>query len=58
MYLYLAEFLIPTTVAVGGHVLLGIPAKSPVTTTREASQKLYGSDIPSEAHKDLRAKQA
>ena len=57
LYAKLAEILIPTTVPIAAHVILDSPAQTQVTMTPREAQKLYGYDIPAEAHKDLRAKQ-
>ena len=51
------ELLSPMTVPVVTPVLLGVPAKNPVTMTPYEAQALYGYDRPSEAHLDLRARQ-
>jgi uncharacterized protein (DUF2236 family) len=57
LYATVGDLIIPTTMPIVAPVILGIPAKSPITMTPREAQKLYGYDIPSEAHKDLRAKQ-
>jgi uncharacterized protein (DUF2236 family) len=57
LYMKVAELIVPTTVPVVAHAILGIPAKSSVTMTPREAQARYGYDIPSEAHKELRAKQ-
>ena len=46
-----------TTTPIVAPAILDIPATNPITMTPREAQKLYGYDIPSEAHPDLRAKQ-
>ena len=57
LYIKLAERLVPKTAPILAPVILGIPAKSPVTMTPREAQTRYGYDIPAEAHHDLRATQ-
>lgn len=57
LYMRVAEYMIPTTVPVVAHAVLGIPAASDVTMTPREAQAKYGYDIPAEAHKELRVKQ-
>jgi hypothetical protein len=57
LYLKMAELIVPTTVPVVAHAILGVPASSPVTMTPREAQARYGYDIPAEAHRALRAKQ-
>lgn len=57
LFMRIAEYMVPTTVPVAAHAILGIPAQSEVTMTPREAQARYGYDIPAEAHKELRAKQ-
>lgn len=59
MHLYDAvwSWLVPGTAPIMMPAVLGIPAVSEVTMTPREAQKLYGYDIPAEAHMDLRRKQ-
>ncbi len=57
LYWRAGEIVIPTTMPIVAHVILGTPAKSDVTMTPREAQKLYGYDAPAQAHKALRAKQ-
>jgi len=50
--------LSPSTVEVAAPILLGLPAREQVTMTPREAQRLYGYDVPAEAHLDLRARQA
>lgn len=51
------NLIAPVGVPVVAPVLLGIPPVSPITMTPREAQKLYGYDLPVDAHPDLRAKQ-
>jgi uncharacterized protein (DUF2236 family) len=59
MHLYDAvwSWLVPGTVDIVMPAALGLPAVNPITMTPREAQKLYGYDIPAEAHMDLRRKQ-
>jgi len=57
LFMRIAEYMVPTTVPVAAHAILGIPAQSEVIMTPREAQARYGYDIPAEAHKELRAKQ-
>ncbi len=59
MHLYDAvwSWLVPGVADIVMPAALGIPATNPITMTPRAAQKLYGYDIPAEAHLDLRRKQ-
>ncbi|MBO0854972.1 MAG: DUF2236 domain-containing protein [Nocardia sp.] len=59
MYLYDAawHWLVPESAELIMPAILEMPAKNPITMTPREAQRLYGYDIPSEAHMDLRRKQ-
>jgi uncharacterized protein (DUF2236 family) len=57
LYMKVGERIVPTTVPIVAHAILGVPAKAQITMTPREAQRLYGYDNPAEAHKDLRAKQ-
>lgn len=59
LHLYEAvwSWLVPATAPLVMPAVLGIPATNEITMTPRAAQKLYGYDIPSEAHMDFRRKQ-
>ena len=59
MHLYDAvwSWLVPGVADLVMPAVLGIPAANPITMTPREAQRLYGYDIPSEAHLDLRHKQ-
>ncbi|TSE00274.1 DUF2236 domain-containing protein [Skermania sp. ID1734] len=54
---WLMNLLAPQAVPVAAPAILGIPAVNPITMTPREAQQKYGFDIPSEAHKRMRAKQ-
>ena len=51
------DLLAPQTLPVAAPMLLGIPARNPITMTPRQAQAKYGYDIPSQAHQGLRMKQ-
>lgn len=59
MHLYNAvwSWLVPGVADILMPGVLGIPATNPITMTPREAQKLYGYDIPAQAHLDLRRKQ-
>ena len=57
LYATVAEYMIPTTTPIVAPAILDIPATNPITMTPREAQKLYGYDIPSQAHLGFRARQ-
>ncbi|HET7734899.1 MAG TPA: oxygenase MpaB family protein [Nocardioidaceae bacterium] len=55
--LMLMNLLAPQAVPVAAPAILGIPAVNPVTMLPREAQAAYGVDVPSEAHRDIRARQ-
>ncbi|MFT3661711.1 MAG: oxygenase MpaB family protein [Gordonia sp. (in: high G+C Gram-positive bacteria)] len=58
LYVALGDVMVPTTMEVAGHALIGLPAEEQVTMTPREAQRKYGFDDPSEAHEDFRRMQA
>lgn len=58
LQLILLRLLSPATLPIGTRVLRAIPARNPVTMSPREAQAHYGYAIPSEAHRELREKQA
>lgn len=56
--LILLRLLSPMTLPVGARVLLNVAPKNPITMTPREAQARYGYAVPSQAHLDLRARQA
>ncbi|MGH3955980.1 MAG: oxygenase MpaB family protein [Mycobacterium sp.] len=57
LQLILLRLISPATVRIGARVLLSVPPKSSITMTPREAQELYGYEIPSRAHRELRDKQ-
>jgi len=58
LQLALLQLLSPMTVPVAAPVLLGVPPVNPEIVSPELARARYGYDKPSEAHMELRARQA
>ena len=57
LYIKIAEYMIPTVTPIVAPAILGSKAVNPITMTPREAQKLYGFDIPAEAHHGFRARQ-
>ena len=58
LQLILLRLLSPATLPIGARVLLAVPPRDPVTTTPREAQRRYGYAAPSQAHFELRDRQA
>lgn len=58
LQLILLRLISPATLPIGERVLLSVPPRNLTTTTPREAQRRYGYDAPSQAHFELRERQA
>ncbi|MFT3661712.1 MAG: oxygenase MpaB family protein [Gordonia sp. (in: high G+C Gram-positive bacteria)] len=57
LYFALGRIVVPSSVEVAGHAIIGVPAESETAMTPREAQRKYGFDDPSQAHLDFRKMQ-